>query len=235
MSLGFDVSGNEYTYFSQFCGDDVRIYRHRQFGEPLAYDAPDPSLHLHHPKKKEESSSKHDPPPEEESIKNDPSDASDHLLKETDKSVVNCSEDDNTKPDLKQEFDSSDATNNTLKSGDSSKEESNDKSETLNTTIVSEPVKNPNEETTSTDNCMSTAESVPTDQDVTLNGPIDIASAKSRLMNAVASSRQQKLAAVQSSNKGNDSETCYDSSDAQWTPAREIAKKSKKKINPPKM
>ncbi|XP_076812637.1 uncharacterized protein LOC143459383 isoform X2 [Clavelina lepadiformis] len=33
MTLGFDMAGNIYTYFPQFCGDDVRIYKHRQFGE----------------------------------------------------------------------------------------------------------------------------------------------------------------------------------------------------------
>ena len=41
MSLGYDVDGNEYTYFPQFCGDDVRIYRHRRYGENPSFDPPD--------------------------------------------------------------------------------------------------------------------------------------------------------------------------------------------------
>ena len=46
MSLGYDVNGNEYTYFPQFCGDDVRIYRHRQYADLQELEPPDPLLVL---------------------------------------------------------------------------------------------------------------------------------------------------------------------------------------------
>nr|XP_039258148.1 uncharacterized protein KIAA2026-like [Styela clava] len=41
MQLGKDYLGNIYIYFPQFCGDDVRVYRHREFGEPVPKYGPD--------------------------------------------------------------------------------------------------------------------------------------------------------------------------------------------------
>lgn len=44
MDLGEDVEGNVYIYFPQFCGDDVRIYRQRQYGDFNFTECPTPSF-----------------------------------------------------------------------------------------------------------------------------------------------------------------------------------------------
>lgn len=38
MRLGYDLEGNVYVYFPQFCGDDVRVYRQRQHILPKEWD-----------------------------------------------------------------------------------------------------------------------------------------------------------------------------------------------------
>ena len=43
MTLGEDAAGNVYVYFPQFCGDDVRIYRHRQYGDWTFIEHPVPN------------------------------------------------------------------------------------------------------------------------------------------------------------------------------------------------
>nr|CAB3226165.1 bromodomain-containing protein 3 [Phallusia mammillata] len=44
MDLGEDVEGNLYIYFPQFCGDDVRIYRQRKYGDFTPVDCPVPEI-----------------------------------------------------------------------------------------------------------------------------------------------------------------------------------------------
>lgn len=46
MTLGKDLDGNIYIYFPQFCGDDLRLYRHRQYGEPEIKTIPEVSQYL---------------------------------------------------------------------------------------------------------------------------------------------------------------------------------------------
>ena len=42
--LGRDALGDEYVYFAAFCGEDVRIYKQRQFGEYDFLEVPEPTI-----------------------------------------------------------------------------------------------------------------------------------------------------------------------------------------------
>jgi len=43
IPLGYDALGDEYVYFAAFCGEDVRIYKQRQFGEFEFPTLPEPT------------------------------------------------------------------------------------------------------------------------------------------------------------------------------------------------
>ena len=256
MTLGFDASGNEYTYFPQFCGDDVRVYRHRRFGEPAVYDAPDPLVHLQSQKKiaddLPQKDVKHETKSPEEAVSLDSQIDSydvDGSSKEGGNAVarpvenekveensdlmdVSCEKSNDN--DVKSCESSNDNDGKFSPSQDSNKSNANPDIDRKPESVQSETEIDVKADKSSIADA-DAASLVADTKDDAVNGSSDspqssfnILLAKSRLKNAVASSRQLKVS-TPSTNKNEDSENCYDSSDAQWTPKRGTPKKKSKK------
>ena len=237
MTLGCDADGNEYNYFPQFCGDDVRIYRHRRYGDLPDYEAPDPAAVLLPQKELINSLSNHTNAETNsrmdttELIEGQPSSAGKISVEsnvatppDAEESAISESRDILRKPalpsgpdtDLDTEPDKKEANQvnkNDVKDERSTSEVDGESSVTAETDFDTSADMN----AISADDTSTTTET--DDQTTTFGQNCSLLHTKIKKITA-SQSKLTKLFA-----KTNDSDNCYDSSDAQWTPK----KKSKKK------
>ena len=222
MSLGFDADGNEYTYFPQFCGDDVRLYRHRRHGDFVDVDAPDPLVTLL-PQKELINNTVNHPTAEADSAAT-PNDSSEKQssLSVTTKEVAEEPPSGDKSNEIKTPP-SPDADFEQAQIADKKEEERMDQN--TEQYEINGDVEDTNSETDldssmvtdtlSADDASTATET--DDQKPTFSQNASMLHSKIKKITA-SQSKLNKFA------KTDDSENCYDSSDAQWTPTKKKKK-----------